>query len=177
MMTLFSSCPLSLVFVKFNDPALEAIVKEKLGLRLTPVTSVDMLGLFSLDISGVGINDLTGLEYALSMTFFDASTNPISDLRALKTCISLRTLNLEDTEVFEISALESLTRLELVDLCGNAVNDLQPLIDNTGFNTDDTLTVDCVLVSGPSFDAQTTALAASGVTVFFCDCPPPPMTP
>jgi len=172
MMTLFSSCPLvGVVFVDFNDPALEAIVKDKLGLRLTPVTSADMLGLVSLDISGVGVSDLTGLGYALNLRFLDASNNPISSLIPIVTCVSLRTLDLEDTDVFEISPLTSLTNLNLVNLCGDAVPNIQPLIDNTGMGAGDTVTVDCELIFGPTPNAQRMALAAKGVAVFLCgDC-------
>ncbi len=176
MMTLLSSCPLGAVFVKFNDPALEAIVKDKLGLRLTPVTSADMLGLISLDISGVGISDLTGLGYALNLRFLDASNNPISSLIPIVTCVSLRTLDLEDTDVFEISPLTNLTNLNSVNLCGNAVPTIQPLIDNAsaggiGSSVGDNVTVDCELISGTTPNMERDTLAGLGVTVFLCgDC-------
>jgi Leucine-rich repeat (LRR) protein len=172
MKVLLSSCPApGIIFVSFNDPTLEAVVKDKLGLRFTPVTSLDMQFLTSLDVSGLGIFDLTGLGYATNLTFLDASDNPISDLSPLATCISLENLDLEDTDVFEISALEGLANLTVVNLCGNAVPNLQPLLDNVDFATGDTLTVDCELVFGPGPDAQRAALSAKGVAVFLCgDC-------
>jgi hypothetical protein len=179
VLTISSSCPLAgIVFVGFNDPALEAIVKNKLGLRLTPVTSADMLGLVSLDISGYGITDLTGLGYAINMRFLDASNNPISDLLPILTCVSLRTLDLENTDVFDITPLTPLTNLNTVNLCGDAVPSIQPLIDNAmaggiGSTLGDTVTVDCELISGPGPNDEREDLALLGVGVFLCgDCDP-----
>lgn len=179
MMTLLSSCPLAVVFVSFNDPALESIIKEKLGVRLTPVTSVDMLGLISLDISGVGINDITGLEYARNLQFLDASDNSISDLTPLDhplfpPLVNLRTLNLEGNSVVDISPLQGLTGLSLVKLCENVILDLTPLVINSagtpgfGDTVGDTLHFDNDLASGPAIDADLLSLIGNGVTVFLC---------
>ena len=53
--------------VYFADPALKAAVEEELGIE-NP-TQYDMLMLGGLFARGLGITDLTGLEYATNLEF------------------------------------------------------------------------------------------------------------
>ena len=129
--------------VYFADPKLKELVEMELW--VTDPTPADMLGLTFLDASGLGIADLTGLEYALNLRTFECThsqisdlsplagldklenlafnTNQISDLSPLAGLSNLRSLNLHDNEISDISALAGLSNLEMLDVHANQISD------------------------------------------------------
>ena len=54
--------------VDFNDPALEAAVRQALGIPTDPIMPADMLNLTNFQPIRRDITDLTGLEYATNLT-------------------------------------------------------------------------------------------------------------
>ncbi len=84
-----------------------AIVYESEGrerIRLGPVDFETRVT--QLDLSGLGIRDLTALSF----------------------CTDLKTLKLSDNSIYELQPLMMLSALERLDLSGNSVSDLRPLI-------------------------------------------------
>ena len=107
--------------VVFVHPNLEAVVRAQLGiLAPTPVTQVDMyFNLVTLDASNREIDDLTGLEYALS----------------------LYNLNLAGNRIDSIDPLETLGNLQTLDVSGNEIYNIGPLVRNAGIGSGDSVQV------------------------------------
>jgi hypothetical protein len=76
----------------FRDPQLKACIEAHLG--VTDPTPTDMLASTELACTGNDIFDLTGLEYAVNLTYLDLSGNQIMDISALQGLKLLETLNL-----------------------------------------------------------------------------------
>ena len=94
------------VEVNIPDETLLAEIKEALDIAAeTAVTSVAMLGLTSLDLSGSDVSNLTGLEYAINLEELDLGGTPVSDVTPLANLTNLRVLDLSDTQVSDISPL------------------------------------------------------------------------
>lgn len=64
--------------VTIVDPALEAALRTTLSKSTGPITEADMLTLTNLNLSGLGLTSLSGLEYASNLNLVgpDASTLP-----------------------------------------------------------------------------------------------------
>ena len=92
--------------VNIPDETLLAKIKEELNISAgTAVTSADMLGLTSLDLSGSDVSDLTGLEHATNLEELDLGGTQVSDVLPLANLINLRVLDISDTQVSDISPL------------------------------------------------------------------------
>ena len=76
------------------------------------ITRSDMAGLNSFRATNSGIADLTGMEFATSLTSLDLGSNSISDISALSGLTSLTSLRLYRNSVSNISALSRLTSLK-----------------------------------------------------------------
>lgn len=145
-----AAVPITDKSVVFDDPNLEAAVKAALGVPAdVPIIESDMLRLTSLNAEGLGITDLTGLEFATNLTSLNLGSNNItdlsplaslenlqnlwlpnngaSDLSPLSGLAHLRHLNLASNEVFNLAPLANLAQLETLELSSNQVSDLNPL--------------------------------------------------
>ena len=141
--------------VYFADPHLKELIETELW--VTDPTDEDMLGLISLDASGLGIADLTGLEYALNLRTFECihsrltslaplaglvdleslafNENQISDLSPLAGLSNLRSLILHDNEISDISPLAGLSNLEMLDLHANQISSASAVSGMTNLET------------------------------------------
>ena len=107
---------------------------------------------------------MTGLT---SLTFLDLHGNSISGISALSGFTSLTFLDLDDNSITDISALSGLTSLAMLHLSGNPnLNNIQPLLDNTGLGAGDQVSLTDTNVSC----TDVAALKAKGVTVL-SGCP------
>ena len=123
--------------VSIPDANLAAALREALGLPPgAAITSDALRNLTRLEAEGRGIADLTGLEYAVNLTWLDlgATTidgewreNPISNVSPLASLTNLEWLDLASTGVSDVSALAHLTNLEWLDLGGHFVSDVSAL--------------------------------------------------
>ena len=134
------------------DPALRAAVREVLGMPADALLTKDnMQGLQRLILSGRGIMDIKGLEFAenlghlhlgdegnyvtdlsplatlTSLTYLNVGANQVADLRPLTNLTNLTGLSLWHNQVTDISPLSSLTSLTYLNLADNYVSDLSPL--------------------------------------------------
>ena len=127
--------------VSIPDANLAAAIRDALGLPAgAPITTHAMLNLTRLDAPGRGITDLTGLEYAINLTWLhlgyavvdgELFTNPISDLSALAALTQLTRLSLDYTAVSDVAPLADLTQLTNLNLYDTAVSDVAPLANLT----------------------------------------------
>ncbi len=114
--------------VTIPDEMLLAKIKEELGIAAgTVVPQADMLRLTSLDLSGLDVSDLTGLEFATNLEELDLSDTEVLDISALLTLTSLVELSLSGTPVSDITPLSDLTNLKVLDLSDTQVSDISAL--------------------------------------------------
>ncbi len=111
--------------VVFADANLKAAVESQLG--VSNPTDVDMLGLTYLNAGGMGITDLTGLEYGVNLTTLYLWINQISNISPLSGLTNLTTLSLDINQITDISPVSGLTNLMHLDLCYNQIIDISPL--------------------------------------------------
>ncbi|UCG56469.1 MAG: leucine-rich repeat domain-containing protein [Phycisphaerales bacterium] len=116
--------------VYFTDYNLKSAVEWEL--EVSDPTSTDMLDLIYLDIESLGIQDLTGLEYATYLRVLWAYDNRISDLSPLSGLTDLYELDLEYNQVSDVSPLSGLTNLLELWLYHNQISDISALSGLTG---------------------------------------------
>jgi hypothetical protein len=75
--------------VNMPDTALRAAVNNALGRNALDALNIGELAqLTSLNIAGLGISNLTGLQNAVNLTYLDARNNNISDFTPIATLTS-----------------------------------------------------------------------------------------
>ncbi|HSB69073.1 MAG TPA: ELWxxDGT repeat protein [Candidatus Methylomirabilis sp.] len=138
--------------VPFNDLRLEVAVAEKLGIPVTtkwdgtplvqePITASGMVTLFTLDLGGMGLSDLTGLEFATNITTLNLANNQVKDLftlvpRTLKEGAAkgslvglshLQNLALDYNGLASIAPLTGILGIKALSLDNNPLVDLTPI--------------------------------------------------
>jgi internalin A len=134
---------------------------------LSPLST--LTNLVHLQMGSNGITDISPLSPLTGLTRLVLGVNSISDLTPLAGMAELAILDIWNNELSDISTLEGLTGLNFLDLRSNAgLSDIQPLIDNAGLTTGDTVWLQDVSASLPCADVAT--LQGKGVTVSFNAC-------
>ena len=114
--------------VNIPDAALRTALLAALGKSAgDTITRSDMAGITSFRAVGSGIADLTGLEFATSLTGLDLTNNQISDISALSGLTSLISLTLDQNSISNVSALSRLTSLITLTLEYNSISDISAL--------------------------------------------------
>ena len=80
-----------------------------------------------LNLNNSSIQDLTGIEYALSLRELHLDSNRISDISPLAQLTNLRELHLNLNRISDISPLAQLTNLRELYLNSNKISDVSPL--------------------------------------------------
>ena len=120
----------------FDDPNLEAAVREALGIGPTdPLTVALVQTLTSLDASSRNIQSLSGIESLSNLTLLVLEENPISDIGPLSELSQLTFLVLDDNLISDISPLAGLTQLRELNLRTNSISDISPLAGLTQLAT------------------------------------------
>ena len=125
----------SALTVDIPDVNLRAIVENSLDKASgAPITRGEMASLTRLEAPNKNISDLTGLEFAIGLTWLDLgeevvngigyNSNKISDLLSLSCLTNLTYLNLSFNEISDVSALSNLTNLTWLNLSINAISDV-----------------------------------------------------
>ena len=76
---------------------------------------------------GLGISDLTGLEFAINLTYLDLGHNSLTHISPLTELTKLIKLALDNNLVSDISALARLTKLTDLTLANNSIVEISPL--------------------------------------------------
>ncbi len=132
------NCQPSSSAVSIPDANLRAVIEDKLGkTRGAPITLAEMATLTLLEAPNKNISDLTGLEFATSLTGLDlgfesvnntiVQSNSISDISPLSGLTNLTWLDLYGNSISDISPLSGLTNLTWLELSSNSISDLTPL--------------------------------------------------
>ncbi len=124
--------------VYIPDPNLRVAIEEALGKASgDTITAEDMTKLTRLDVRNSAeprkenISNLTGLEFAINLSFLHIGGNSVSDLSPLAGLIKLDFLDVAGNLISDISPLKGLTRLKGLILTGNLISDISPLIGLT----------------------------------------------
>lgn len=89
-----------------------------------PLTKEDLESLTVVSLSGKGIKDLEGLEYAVNITDLDLDINEITDLTPLKKLSKIHTLSLKANKISSIEELSTLKELKYLEISWNQVSSL-----------------------------------------------------
>jgi Ca2+-binding EF-hand superfamily protein len=120
------------------DANLRAIIEDLLDQSSgEPIARSKMARLMRIEARNANIRDLTGLEFATSLTSLDFGTkrvgnkwvnsNEISDLSSLSGLTSLKSLYLTSNSISDVSALSGLIELEWLSLSDNSISDVSAL--------------------------------------------------
>lgn len=137
---------------------LAALVLEEPGLKNEPLTESLLASLEGeLNLSGYGIDDLTGLEFCTNLESLNLAGNCIESIDEIAKLRGLRRLYLSDNEIRDIAGLGELELLEELDLSFNPVEEISALLDLPALQLVNL--VDCPLEPG-----QLERLKARGIT-------------
>jgi Tol biopolymer transport system component/Leucine-rich repeat (LRR) protein len=113
--------------VPFADSALEAAVREQVGLPTGPIRRRDVEILDQAYLHRMGISDLRGIEFLARMVTLDLDGNQIRDLSPLSGLSGLRQLSLSSNQIVDLTPLARLRGLMWLSLSGNQIEDVTPL--------------------------------------------------
>ena len=114
--------------VTIPDANLRAVIETALEKGSNaPITEAEMATLDSLDASDADVSVLTGLEFAVNLTYLSLNDNDITDISAFAKLTSLTRLWLSNNSIEDISALSKLTNLTELWLWNNQIEDISPL--------------------------------------------------
>ncbi|GKT22660.1 hypothetical protein ADUPG1_012186, partial [Aduncisulcus paluster] len=106
------------LYVNVPDPELKMYLCSLLNLGDDcDISASDMSGIDSIDLTDLGVSDLSGLEFASNLSILDLSYNPVSDLEPLSSLQSLSILALAHTSITDLTDIEGLD-LSYLDISG-----------------------------------------------------------
>ena len=114
--------------VHIPDANLHAAIAETLGKASgTAITTEEMATLMHLDIDGMDIQNLEGLQFATNLQSLNLRGNPLSDLSPLSSLTALKEVRFSGESLSDLSPLTGLTNLEVVRFWKTSISDLSPL--------------------------------------------------
>lgn len=100
--------------ITFDDPSLEAMIRETIGKSEGDITEAEA-------------EEITRLNLSMEWQRYAAQTAPITDISGLEYFTNLESLDLSFHAITNISPLAGLTKLTFLSLGGNPVIDIAPL--------------------------------------------------
>ena len=121
--------------VDFSDKHVEVRIRIVLGKPQGAIYTSDLEKLTYLEVGGVNITSLSGLEYCTNLIELNLVANQISDMSPLSSLTNLNHLDLEENQISGVSPLSSLTNLTELNLVGNKISDVSPLSSLTNLTS------------------------------------------
>jgi len=121
--------------VSFDDPGLEAAVRDAVGKPTGPLYDCDVDSLKFLNASYRGISNLGGIDRLAGLQTLKLGENAIVDITPLAGLTGLETLELHGNGITTIGALSSLVNLRVLHLAENAFTTIDALTALTGLET------------------------------------------
>jgi internalin A len=115
----------------FPDSNLEAAIRSALNKPEGDLVTDDFAGLRRLDLQGLSVESLAGMEHAFDLRVLNLANNQVSDLSALADLVQLQRLFLQNNQISDLAPLAALVNLEFLYLQANNISDLGPLSDLT----------------------------------------------
>ena len=114
--------------VNIPSPDLRAAIATALGKPSSaPIVRGNIATLAILGATGASISDLTGIEFAIKLSWLDLWDNNISDISPVAGLTNLAWLDLRNNNITDISALAGLTNLTKLRLDENNIMDISPV--------------------------------------------------
>jgi len=114
--------------VKFNDNALEDLIRSKIGKPSGDVHGYEVESIDILDAKDKGIVDISALKYLIGLQQLDLRDNKITDITPLRGLTKLKYLYLRNNYITDISALSELANLEELYIgWNNITTDYSPI--------------------------------------------------
>ncbi|MBN1859610.1 leucine-rich repeat domain-containing protein [Candidatus Bipolaricaulota bacterium] len=110
-----------------SDPAFQTALSSALGLPAEAISRYDLLALRTLDLGGLEIESLQGIELCCNLREIDVSGLELEDLLMLESCPAIIELDASDNRLTSMAGLESLSAIETLDISGNQIEDITPL--------------------------------------------------
>ena len=130
---------------------------------ISPLARVNDLA--DVFLSGNQIEDLSPLANR-NLKSLTAANNRITDLSPLRNSLAMETLDLNGNEgLVDLSVVERMTALKVLRLDGTGVEDLKPLVDNTGLGSGDQVYLRNVPNLNADAEQHVATLRGRGVTV------------
>ena len=135
------------------------------------LSEAEMEMIYGIDLSGLNITNLSGLEYATNLEFVDLSNNALTNIDALASCTELQYVDISNNSITSIAALANATkmfilvadynnitsvsviagldRLVTVSFAGNEIADISALqnmdsLRSVNFNSNDIANIDAL---------------------------------
>ncbi|EHT9625519.1 leucine-rich repeat domain-containing protein [Listeria monocytogenes] len=120
----------------FPDATLAEEIRYTLGKSsiddIVTQAELDIIG--RLQITGLSLLSLSGMENLTNLGFLDLANNQISDISPLSNLTNLRILWIANNQISDISPLSNLTNLSSLDLANNQISDISPLSNLTNLD-------------------------------------------
>lgn len=113
----------------FPDKVLAVYVARQLSKSMYDLTTLEELSRITrLELGGLGIKNLTGLELLTNLTYLDLDKNVrIVDISPLRNLTQLTHLYLSHNRISDITPLANLTSLEELYMANNKIDDISAL--------------------------------------------------
>ncbi len=125
--------------ISFEDSDLEAVVRSAIAKPEGALFPADMATLNELVASGLGIEDLAGIEHLTGLQRLDLRSNKLVDLTPLGALVQLRDLYLGNNQISDFAPLTRLVQLNAVGLENNQIEEFAALVENSGLRRGDTI--------------------------------------
>jgi internalin A len=113
--------------VSFQDPNLEAAVREALNKPDGELTTDELQTVTTLSAYSRNITNLNGIQNLTQLDFLDLDSNQISDISPLQNLTQLTYLYLSENKISNITPLQNLTILSNLFLYGNQISNISIL--------------------------------------------------
>ncbi|MBR5272986.1 MAG: PHB depolymerase family esterase [Clostridia bacterium] len=84
----------------------------------------EMAMIYGIDLSGLGITNISGLEYATNLKFVDLSNNALTSIDALASCAELQYVDVSDNKLTSIVALANATKIFILAADNNDITSI-----------------------------------------------------
>ena len=135
------------------------------------LSEAEMEMIYGIDLSGLGITNISGLEYAANLEYVDLSNNSLTNIDALASCSELQYVDISNNQITSVvalanaskmfilvadnnnitsvSAIAGLDNLVTVSFAGNAIADISVLqnmdsLRNVNFGGNDIANIDAL---------------------------------
>jgi spore coat protein CotH/Leucine-rich repeat (LRR) protein len=115
LITFMSACIFENPQVVFEDENFEFIVRDMVNKSEEDIYASDVRDILELDLSGLGIHDLSGIEHFTSLEILNLEDNKVEDLTPLKSLLDLTWLSLRNNQITSLDdvGFDQLSHLNL----------------------------------------------------------------
>lgn len=116
--------------VHIVDPALEAVIRDKLDIPEGPISGEAALSITQLfAFAGSPVHTLAGIECFSNLVYLHVGPSDISDVTPAAAIVGLGSLGLPGSQVTDLGPLVNLPKLSELDLSDAAIVDIGPLAE------------------------------------------------